>query len=381
MTSEILYHPLNYLEDNVRRVWWTAPVLGMVMAVAACADDGPTQVSDGVNGGGDTITEDVDVDRARLAAFAPLPEVVEPTAYTMTDELIDLGRMLWYEDRISISQEISCNSCHLLDEYGVDGIQFSIGHEGNPVGRNSPTVYNAALHIAQFWDGRSPDVEDQAKGPILAGGEMGMPNPEYVIFVLESIPGYVELFESVFPDDAVPVNYDNVAQAIGAFERRLTTPDRFDDFLNGDDNALTNAEKAGLNLFLDVGCASCHNGPAIGGQMYARLGVLKEYPGLTDVGRFEVTGMESDRFSFKVPSLRNIARTGPYLHDGSVSSLSEMVRIMAEYQLGKELTDTEVASIVTFLEALTGRIPTDYIAVPAFPPNGPNTPGPYEYQQ
>lgn len=367
----------------VKSIRWVVPVVALVVTVAACGDRGPSTGSPGTpfgdNGGGAEAS--VVVDRDRLTAFAPLPPVVEPTAYTMSDELTDLGRMLFYENRISISQELSCNSCHLLDNFGVDGEQFSLGHEGIPVGRNSPTVYNAALHIAQFWDGRSPDVEDQAKGPILAGGEMGMPNPEYVIFVLDSIPGYVEMFQSVFPDDPDPVNYDNVAQAIGAFERRLTTPDRFDAFLNGDDAALTDQEKAGLNLFLDVGCASCHNGPAMGGQTYARLGVMKEYPGLTDVGRFEVTGMEADRYSFKVPSLRNIAETGPYLHDGSVSSLSEMVRIMAEYQLGKDLTDAEVASIVAFLGALTGEIPTDYIAVPEFPPNGPDTPGPYEYEQ
>lgn len=379
MTSEILYHPLNYLEDNVRRVWWTAPVLGMVMAVAACADDGPTQVSDGVNGGGDTITEDVDVDRARLAAFAPLPEVVEPTAYTMTDELIDLGRMLWYEDRISISQEISCNSCHLLDEYGVDGIQFSIGHEGNPVGRNSPTVYNAALHVAQFWDGRAADLEEQAKGPILDAGEMGMPNPEYVEFILATIPGYVEMFEAIFPDDADPINYDNVGNAIGAFERRLFTPDRFDDFLNGDDDALTAQEKRGLNTFLDVGCASCHNGAALGGTMFSKLGTVKEYPGLTDVGRFEVTGLESDRYSFKVPSLRNVAMTAPYLHDGSIATLEEVTAIMGEYQLGRILTDQEIADLVAFMGALTGEIPFDFIAIPDLPENGPDTPGPYEY--
>jgi cytochrome c peroxidase len=356
----------------VRRIWWSIPALALMVTVAACSDDAST---DAPSGGGS-----VEVDRSRLAAFAPLPAVVEPTAYTLTDELTDLGRLLYYENRISISQELSCNSCHLLDNFGVDGLQFSLGHEGIPVGRNSPTVYNAALHIAQFWDGRSPDVEDQAKGPILAAGEMGMPNPEYVIFVLKTIPGYVELFESNFPGDANPVNYDNVAQAIGAFERKLTTPDRFDDFLDGDEAALTDQEKRGLNTFIDTGCTSCHFGPALGGQMYSKIGQVKEYPGVTDVGRFEVTGLESDRYSFKVPSLRNIAKTGPYLHDGSVASLPEMVRIMAEYQLGKNLTDAEVTDIVAFLEALTGRVPEAYIAIPQFPENGPETPGPYEYQ-
>lgn len=358
----------------MRRVWLSLPVAAVFMALASCGEDPPTGLTSG------DVDTPVEVDRTRLAAFGQLPAVVEPTAYTMTDEMVDLGRMLYYENRMSISQELSCNSCHLLDNWGVDGLQFSLGHEGIPVGRNSPTVYNAALHIAQFWDGRSPDVEDQAKGPILAAGEMGMPNPEYVIAVLKTIPGYLPLFQGAFPGQDDPVNYDNVAQAIGAFERKLLTPDRFDAFLAGDDSALTNTEKAGLNLFIEIGCTSCHNGPAMGGQMYARIGAVKEYPGVTDIGRYEVTGLDIDKYAFKVPSLRNVAKTGPYLHDGSVATLPEMVRIMAEYQLGKDLTDDEVAKIVAFLEALTGELPMDYIAVPEFPPNGPDTPGPYEFQ-
>lgn len=371
-------------EDHMRRLRWGVPAVALVVTVAACAADAPDPSASG-NGAfpgaqGGAAGGTVEVDRARLTVFGQLPAVVEPTAYTLTEELVDLGRMLYYEDRMSISQEISCNSCHLLDNFGVDSLRFSLGHEGAPVGRNSPTVYNAALHIAQFWDGRAADVEEQAKGPILASGEMGMPNPEYVEFVLETIPGYVTMFQTVFPDDADPVNYDNVARAIGAFERGLTTPDRFDAFLAGDDSALTDKEKTGLNTFMDVGCTACHAGPAMGGQMFAKLGVAKPYPGLTDVGRYEVTGLDADMYSFKVPSLRNIAETGPYLHDGSIGSLSEMVSLMAEYQLGRTLTDAEVSDIVAFLQALTGTIPTDYIAVPEFPADGPETPGPYEYE-
>ncbi len=362
-------------EDVMKRAAWVLPVVALAtgMSVAACGDDGPNTAP--------VRNTTVEVDRARLAAFAPLPDVAEPTAYTMSDELVDLGRMLFYETRMSISQELSCNSCHLLDNFGVDGVQFSIGHEGIPVGRNSPTVYNAALHIAQFWDGRALDVEEQAKGPILAAGEMGMPNPEYVEEVLRTIPGYVEMFGSVFADDGNPVNYDNVAVAIGAFERGLMTPGRFDEFLDGDDDALTDQEKAGLNLFIETGCASCHNGAALGGGMYTKLGTVKEYPGLTDVGRFAVTGLDADMYSFKVPSLRNIADTGPYLHDGSIESLEEMVSIMAEYQLGRTLTDDEIADIVAFMNALTGEVPTEYIALPELPVNGPDTPGPYEFEE
>jgi cytochrome c peroxidase len=370
---------VNIKEEIVKRLWWGLPVAAMVFAMAACGDDGPNSTAPTPQFGTGTEGAAVEIDRARLVAFSQLPAEVTPSAYEMTEELVDLGRMLYYEHRMSISQELSCNSCHLLDQWGVDGVQFSLGHEGIPVGRNSPTVYNAALHVAQFWDGRSPDVEDQAKGPILAAGEMGMPDPEYVMFVLRTIPGYVDMFDRVFPGDEEPMNYDNVAQAIGAFERRLTTPDRFDQFLGGDDEALTNQEKAGLNLFLDLGCSSCHYGPALGGESYSRIGVVKEYPGVTDVGRFEVTGRDTDRYAFKVPSLRNILETGPYLHDGSIATIEEMIKVMAEYQLGKNLTDQEVANMVAFFGALTGDLPLDYIAKPELPASGPDTPGPYEY--
>lgn len=318
--------------------------------------------------------------RDALGAFIVLPEVVEPTDYEITQEMVDLGRMLYYETRISISQEIACNSCHLLDNYGVDGLQFSLGHDGKPVGRNSPTVYNAALHLSQFWDGRAPDVEAQAQGPILASGEMGMPDPEYVLFVLNTIPGYLPLFEAAFPDDADPINYDNVGRAIGAFERYLLTPGPFDDLLNGNDDAFTDQEKRGLALFVSTGCTTCHYGEAVGGERYAVLGQVNAYPDLTDEGRFAITGEEADMYSFKVPGLLNIAETGPYLHDGSITTLEEMVELMAFHQLDKELTDTEITDIVAFLQALTGEVPTDYIAIPEFPPNGPDTPGPYEYE-
>jgi cytochrome c peroxidase len=318
--------------------------------------------------------------RDLLSAFRPLPEVALPSDYELTDEIIDLGRILYYEERISISQEMSCNTCHLLDQYGVDGLQFSLGHDGVPVGRNSPTVYNAALHFSQFWDGRAADVEEQAQGPILASGEMGMPDPDYVLFILNTIPGYEPLFAAAFPDDPAPINYDNVGRAIGAFERKLITPGRFDALLNGDDDALTDEEKRGLALFVNVGCTTCHYGEPVGGMRYAVMGQAEPYPGITDEGRFIITGNEADMHSFKVPSLLNIAETGPYLHDGSVDSLAEVVRIMARHQLARDLTDAQVNDIVAFLNSLTGEIPWDYITVPEFPPSGPDTPGPYEYE-
>jgi len=316
------------------------------------------------------------VDRAQLALFGQLPAEWANPANPFSAEKIDLGRKLYYEPRLSLSQQISCNSCHGLDTFGVDGKSFSDGHAGHKTGRNSPTVYNAAAHVAQFWDGRAADVEAQAKGPILAGGEMAMPNPEYVIQVLHSIPGYKPLFAAAFPGEGDPITYDNVAAAIGAFERKLSTPGRFDDFVAGDDKALTEQEQRGLSKFLATGCTACHSGPAFGGMLYQKLGLVKPWPFLNDEGRAAVTGNAAEKHFFKVPSLRNVAETGPYLHDGSLSSLELTVAMMAEHQLGRTLPAEDVADITAFLRSLTGRVDAAYIAKPELPPSGPDTPAP-----
>lgn len=301
-----------------------------------------------------------------LAVFGTLPEEATPEDFEMTDELIDLGRMLYYEQRLSVSGNMSCNTCHGLNNYGMDGLRFSFGHTGNPVGRNSPTVYNAALHVSQFWDGRAANVEEQAKGPILASGEMGMPNAEQVVAKLNDIPGYLPYFEAAFPGDADPITYDHVGQAIGAFERRLMTPGRFDAFLAGDQTALTEQEQAGLALFMNTGCTACHYGPTLGGNSYATLGAQEPYT-TNDLGRYAVTGEEADMHVFKVPSLRNIAVTGPYLHDGSIPTMESMVQLMVRHQLGKQLTSDEVDTIVIFLRSLTGELPSDFTAHPELP--------------
>lgn len=328
--------------------------VGGVLALAACATPTPTP------------EPEVTFNMAMLNQFGTLPEEAAPTGYELTPEIIDLGRMLYYEPRLSVNGQMSCNTCHPLNTYGMDGLRFSFGHAGDPVGRNSPTSYNAALHVAQFWDGRAADVEAQAKGPILAGGEMGMPNSDFVVGVLKEIPGYLPLFEAAFPDDSDPINYDNVGTAIGAFERKLITPGRFDLLLAGDESAFNDAEKRGLALFVSTGCASCHTGPLLGGTMYAKLGAAESFAG-SDLGRFNVTGEEADKYVFKVPSLRNIGQTGPYLHDGSIPTLEDMVRIMVRHQLGKELEDDEINDMVLFLRALTGEVPADYIARPELP--------------
>lgn len=315
-----------------------------------------------------------DLTEAFLPMFQPLPAQAQSPTNEVTDAKVNLGRMLYYETRISEGGKMSCNSCHALDKYGQDNLPFSPGHEGKLGGRSSPTTYNAALHISQFWDGREPTVEAQAKGPVLNPVEMGMPSADMVVRVLKSIPGYVEAFKAAFPGEADPVTYDNFGKAVGAFERRLLTPSRWDAFLKGDKNALSAEEKKGFATFAKTGCVTCHNGAPVGGMMYQKLGLVKPWPGLKDNGRADVTKNEGEKGFFKVPSLRNITETAPYLHDGSVKTLDDMVKKMAENQLGKQLTDEEAASIITFLKALKGDLPMDYIKKPALPESGPGTP-------
>ncbi|MBW2543464.1 MAG: cytochrome-c peroxidase [Deltaproteobacteria bacterium] len=309
------------------------------------------------------------------AIFGTLPAEAANPNNAITPAKVELGRVLYYEPRLSKNHDVSCNTCHLLDRHGVDGKPTSTGHREQVGGRNAPTVYNAALHIAQFWDGRAADVEEQAKGPVLNPIEMAMPSEAAAVAVLESIPGYAPLFEAAFPGAEKPISYDNMANAIGAFERKLLTPSPFDAFLSGDDDALSDEQLAGLDRFISVGCIACHQGPAIGGGLYQKLGVIKPYP-TEDPGRKEITGDEADLRVFKVPSLRNIAKTGPYLHDGSIQDLDQMVRVMAEYQLGIPIEDSQVKAIIAFLGSLTGEVDQELIAMPELPPSGPNTPAP-----
>jgi cytochrome c peroxidase len=309
-----------------------------------------------------------------LAMFRPLPVDAPAPGNELNEAKINLGRMLYYETRISKGGKMSCNSCHQLDAYGQDNLPFSPGHDGKLGGRSSPSTYNAAIHLAQFWDGRAPSVEEQAKGPVLNPIEMGMPSADFVVELLKSIPGYVDAFKAAFPGESDPITYDNFGKAIGAFERKLMTPGRWDEYLKGKKDALTAEELKGYETFAKAGCATCHNGPGVGGAMYQKLGLVKAWPELKDNGRMEATKQESDKHFFKVPSLRNVTETGPYLHDGSVKTLEDMVAKMGEYQLGKTLTKEEVSSIVTFLKALKGDVPKAYIAQPKLPESGPNTP-------
>lgn len=289
--------------------------------------------------------------------FKPLPTVM-PGFEKVTKTQIKLGDQLYNDVRLSVNDTQSCNTCHLLGDKkgGVDNLPVSPGAlPGTKGDRNAPTVFNAGFHFAQFWDGRAKDLQEQAKGPILNPVEMGMPSEAAVVKKISAIDEYVSLFKEAFPDTLDPITYDTITEAIAAFESTLITQDRFDDFLKGDTSALSADEQKGLETFIRVGCTSCHNGPLLGGNSYQKMGLLNEYTGSNDMGRFDETKDAKDKQFFKVPSLRNIALTGPYFHNGSVDTLESAVKQMAHLQLNRELTDEEVSSIVAFLHSLTDK--------------------------
>jgi cytochrome c peroxidase len=337
------------------RFWLATPLLFLFAVVIAGCGGAP---DDTAAGGPPAETH--------KALFGTMPKVMASASNPITDEKVTLGRMLYYDPRMSASGDISCNSCHTLDEYGVDGLPTSPGHDGTPGVRNSPTVYNAALQIAQFWDGREPDVEAQAKGPILNPIEHGMASAEDVTVVIAAIPEYAPYFAAAFPGEEQPITFDNIAKAIGAFERLLVTRGDWDRWLIGDGSAINVQQRRGLETFIETGCTTCHMGPNLGGSLYQKMGLFEAYP-TEDLGRFDATGNEADKHFFKVPLLRNVAKTGPYMHDGSIDTLPEVVTVMARYQLGKTLTPKQVADIVAFMEFLTGNLPTELIAEPALP--------------
>ncbi len=289
-------------------------------------------------------------------SFGVLPDKM-PGSENDTADRIALGQALYMDPRLSVNDSQSCNTCHRIDAKmgGVDNAQFSTGAHGELGGRNAPTVLNAGFQFAQFWDGRAKDLQEQAKGPILNPVEMAMPSPEEVVKKISAIETYQDMFKKAFPGQENPITYDNLGEAIAAFERTLITRDRFDDYMKGDDTALNDEEKAGLELFMNKGCNSCHGGPALGGQMYQKVGVRNPYKNPKDFGRYEVTKKDEDRFFFKVPVLRNIALTAPYFHDGGAATLEEAVMHMAWIQLGEKLTDEEAAKITAFLKTLTDK--------------------------
>lgn len=303
--------------------------------------------------------------------FAPLPQVMSSEKNPITPEKVRLGKMLLYETRISVDGTVSCTKCHPISLYGADDLRKAIGNGCKVNPRNAPTIFNAAAQIAAHWIGNRADVEDQARQSVIGPPAFGMPSYQVVEQRLKEI-GYGPLFRQAFPGERDPVNMDNFAKAIGAFERTLVTPAPFDAFLKGNQGALDEKAKMGLKTFMDVGCAGCHSGPYLGGQQYQKFGITAPYWQYTksaakDDGRYVVTKNEADRYVFKVPVLRNVAKTAPYFHDGSIDTLGEAVWIMGKVQLGKKLTTQQVKDINAFLNALTGEIPQDALIVPLLP--------------
>ncbi|MBX3616372.1 cytochrome-c peroxidase [Nitrosomonas sp.] len=302
-------------------------------------------------------------------------EPIQPikAAKVTNADLVELGKMLFFDPRLSKSGFISCNSCHNLSMGGTDNIPTSIGHAWQQGPINAPTVLNASMNLAQFWDGRAKDLKEQAGGPIANPGEMASTH-KVTVEILQSIPQYREHFAKAFGSDQVDI--DRVTTAIAAFEETLVTPgSRFDKWLEGDKKALSAQELEGYELFKSSGCAGCHNGPAVGGALYQKFGVHHPYKTKSKVeGRKAVTGKDTDLNVFKVPTLRNIELTYPYFHDGAATTLEDAVKIMGKVQLDRDFNKKEIDSIVAFLKTLTGEQPD--IKMPILPPSNNNTPRP-----
>jgi cytochrome c peroxidase len=304
--------------------------------------------------------------------FASLPKNLATAERPVTPALVELGRALFFEPRASVDGTVSCARCHQPQLYGSDGLTKSHGHHDKIGTRNAPTVLNTALQVKQHWSGNREDVEDQATRALTGAGSYGNPDFDAPMARLKSIAGYLPLFQAAFPGDADPVTAANWGHAIGAYERTLVSRSRFDDFLDGKEEALSARERAGLRTFIDTGCISCHNGVGVGGGDFRKFGVVEDYWKATgsqevDKGRAVDTKKPEDEYIFKVPSLRNVAMTSPYFHDGSVPSLDAAVRVMAKVQLGVAVDDKAVQDIVAFLGSLTGPLPENYVTAPVLP--------------
>jgi cytochrome c peroxidase len=292
--------------------------------------------------------------------------------------MVELGKKLYFDPRLSKSGFISCNSCHNLSMGGTDNIPTSIGDKWQQGPINAPTVLNSSLNVAQFWDGRAADLKEQAGGPIANPGEMAFSHT-LAISVLGTIPGYVREFRQVFGKEKIDI--DQVTLAIAEFEKTLVTPNsRFDQWLLGKNDALTAQELAGYELFKDSGCIACHNGEAVGGATFQKMGLVEPYKSSSSAeGRSAVTGQDIDRFNFKVPTLRNVELTYPYFHDGAANTLAESVTIMGRLQLGRKFSPDENARIVAFLKTLTGDQPS--FTLPILPPSADSTPRPTPFSK
>ena len=340
-------------------------VLITVLASCGGAHEKPGSLPPGTNGN----TGDRELLKRAQGMFAALPEVAESAENPITPEKVALGKLLFHDTRLSMNGTIRCNSCHKLDNFGVDDEKTSLGDTKERGARNSPTMYNAALHSMQFWDGRAKDVEEQAGMPVLNPVEHAMPNKAFVEKRLRDSKKYTALFAAAFPDEKQPVTYRGMELAIGAFERTLMTPSPFDVYLKGDVNAMTTDAREGLALFMDIGCTTCHMGVPLGGTMFQKFGLHQDFRPLTgstdaDHGLMDLTKKETDKDIFKVPGLRNVAKTAPYFQDGSVADLGKAVDVMARISLKKELTPDQITKLLAFLESLTGTPPPAALEVP-----------------
>ncbi len=319
-------------------------------------------------------TDDAALLKEAQGLFKPLPKDLATAEFPVTPERVSLGRKLFFDPRISVDGTVSCSRCHLPALYATDGLPTSHGVHDQVVPRNAPTVLNAGIYFKQHWDGVFATVEEQAKKALL-GPAFGAASYADAMARVKAIGGYPELFRAAFPGEAETVTEDNWAKAIGAYERTLVSPSRFDDYLGGKADALSAAERKGLRTFIDTGCVECHKGPGLGGGGFRKFGVVSEYWKATgskeiDKGRFGVTKDSADMYKFKVASLRNVAMTPPFFHDGSVNSLPKAVRVMATVQIGIDLSDSDVAEIVTFLGSLTGTVPEGFDRAPLLPAGG-----------
>jgi cytochrome c peroxidase len=307
--------------------------------------------------------------------FKPLPRDAATPDFPIAPERVELGRMLFFDPRMSIDGTVSCSRCHLAALYGTDGLPKSKGAFDQLNARRAPTVFNAALQFKVHWRGDRENVEEQARKALTFSKSFGNPDNASAMVKLKAIAGYTKMFQRAFPDEQDPLTADNWGKAIGAYERTLITPSRFDEYLTGRTEALSKSEQQGLRTFMDTGCSSCHNGVVVGGGMFRKFGVVEDYWKETgsqeqDKGRFDVTMKPADLYVFKVPGLRNVAMEPLYFHDGSVKTLTEAVRIMARVQLGKTLSDRDAETIVAFLSSLTGKLPRNFAESPVLPPAG-----------
>ena len=344
-------------------------------ASAASAADAAASTADvsAPQNSADISAEDKALLERAQATFKPLPDLAEmQKVRPFTEEQVKLGQQLWYENRLSKGNTVSCNSCHNLATAGVDNMPTSAGHKSQFGARNSPTALNAALLGSQFWDGRAADVEEQAGGPLLNPVEMANATEADATAKIAGIPEYQEKFKAAFPEDGA-VSFKNITTALGAFERTLLTPTRWDDYLKGNVSALSEQERKGVRAFMDNGCIACHSGVNLGGTMFQKFGLVDgpywkhiDDP-KHDKGRADVTKKAEDEFFFRVPGLRNVERTYPYFHNGSVWELDKAVNIMAKAQLGKTLAPEETENIVAFLKALSGNVPESARTMPELP--------------